>query len=459
MPLDLSKLAKEIREQKAKYHAKVISEDAIYSNWLHTIEVEDLLPVWVWLDIPEFNLSALALSLLFDITPSEFEPLPLDFDVELPSPEEFLQGILLEINSIDLSEIFEWLQSLEQYIEEVFEEYFSDQIIPSRMEKGYYGEVKYDYAYYDPPLVYEFLRSTFLKLFKERKTFPSLKQDYENLKDTLNMNPHIVQHLFNRISMITSAQKTTFILDYGVLDQSFLGEEVEEGVKQGKVGFIDYNLESKEVGAYTLDHIQYGFYLDITPLNNGFLIEKKAEAKTMYKQVEVTTYTGYSLKGKPPFLDLILHKITRIKNTFRHTSIAFANYTKPEEKVDYRVSERTDQFASLQMIRYLVENAVDDLIRQEETNPVKIRAYKSATLQLIGYKTKRHKWGFSGFTLADMESFKDWWLKHWEQQGLNRNLLEEIYRRIEPCLNHLQIQRTLLGLRVKTRRYQLAHSL
>jgi len=118
MAFDLSKLVKELRRQKQKYHAKVLSTEGIQTNWMRMLQTSDLYPEYVWLILPEFDFTALAMSLLFDIPPIDFENLNLNFDVQLPDLGKLLQGILVDIQKLDLSKLYEWLKDVEEMIKE-----------------------------------------------------------------------------------------------------------------------------------------------------------------------------------------------------------------------------------------------------------------------------------------------------------------------------------------------------
>jgi len=253
--------------------------------------------------------------------------------------------------------------------------------------------------------------------------------------------------------MVTSAQTEAFILGYGVLGHSKLGEH---GSELAKVRFIDFDKNIAEALANTLDHLQYGFILGVTPLGYGYLIPRSgAYAK---KKATVSNPFGGSLETLtgPDAIHMVENRVRRVLRQYTYNALSFANYNKPEEQRDYRFSERADQWFALQELRYLVERIADPIIRKYEANPVKIRMYKSATLQLISAKAKRHKWGYKGFQAMTEEEFYNWWLEHWKSQGLNTQVLQEIYTRIKRWLSDWRTLKLKLGSRLKERRYSLA---
>ncbi len=453
MAFDLSKLIHELRRQKQKYHAKTLSTQGIETLWFRMLQVEDLYPRFVWLLIPEFDFTALAFSLLFDIPPIEFENLDLNFQPQLPDLSKLLQGILLDIQKIDLSEIYEWLKDVEEMIKENIKEELQESMTATRPRKAVYGETKYGFSYYDPPAIREFLKSTLMKMFIERKTLDQIIDDFKYTSSSLNINTAFMEFVFNKISLVTTAQRSTFILGYGLLGESVLGER---GSREGIIRFTNFNKEVVEAKASTLDHIQHGFILGITPLGYGYL----APADGVYKSPRTTVSNPFAgsttTPGSPPAVRMVETRVRRIINQFRYNPFSLANYNKPEEQSDYRFSERADQWFSLQELRYMIENLADPIIRSYEDNPVKIRMYKSAVLQLVSAKAKRHKWGYKGFRAMTDDEFYSWWIEHWRRQGLNTQVLQEIYNRIKRWIPEWRNIKLKLGARLKERRYRLA---
>lgn len=444
--LDFTRLARELRRMKQKYHAKVLSSDALYINWLRALDTEGLLPWYVWLMIPEFTYAGLAFSILFDIDPSEIIPANWDFDVELPDLDELLQGILAEINKLDWSEIYEMLKNLEEYIRQNFEDQYADQILEHRNRKARYSYTKFNQSYYDPPVIREALRATFFKLWNERYTLEQIKRDIDAMAESLKISPGAAQLIFNKISQVFYAQPSAMILGYGVLGRSFLGEPVgEAGERLAKLRMVTHELELAEWGGKTLDHAQMGLVLGLVPLGYGFLLPPESVMKKPIlpeKYLPLTQYV-YERGSKN------IHKMSW--NPF-----TFGNYNRPEEQQDYRKSERADQYMSLQLIRYQVERIVDPLIRQHESNPVKIRMYKNAALQLLSLPAKRHRWGYEAFRAMTEDELVDWWIRHWEAQGLSRDVLKSIYERLKRWLPEWRVYKTWLGRRVRETRYRLA---
>jgi len=442
---------KKAQEQKKLYHAKVLTDDAIYTNLLNAINIEPLFMEYSTLTLPQFNLSALSFTLLFDISPYELAPFSLEFKLELPSLEEFKQGILIKLTPIDITELFDWAKDLESLIKFNFEDIYAGDLLAYRVQKGVYGSTRYDFAYYDPPVVREFIRSTVTKVFQEKGTYQTVKQYIETVAKTQNINTYVAMTLFERLSMVSTAQTETFMLGYSVLGKSKLGKKV---ARSAEIAYIDYDLKETKMSLYNLANIQYGMILGKTPLGYGFLTPEE----DMYKKERYTSETGFETRGSPEAIKAVGVKLGRLRGRFSATALAIANYSKAEERESYLYSERADQYMSLQLIRYSIENMVDSIIRKYEASPVKIRMYKSAVLQLISYPAKRHKWGYDAYKAMSDEEFKSWWIERWVQQGLNSSLLNELYEAVRKWMKEYRNLKLQQGLRLKQRRYQLALS-
>jgi len=473
MSFNLSKLIQSLKQQKQKYHAKVLSSNAIYVNWLRVLDTSDLFAEWVWLIIPPFDFSALALTLLLDIQPFELQPINWNFNVRLPDLNELLMGIMIVIDKIILEEKWKWMKALKDFINENFVDVIvyinpvtgqlttitniHDTLYNKRMFKGVYDETQYDKSYYDPNAFREFVSKTLTRLWLQFRTDINVKDTYEQVAQALNIADFIKKYHYNRISMVYHAQKNVMILGYGVLGESYLGEEEKVyNVKMAKMKFMDYDGNIVEYKSNTLDQVQHGFILGLTPLGFGYLMPPVTIYTKPVQRVENPFAGRIETEGDTPFVKLSYWRARNIQQQYYYNNLVFANYNKPEEQQSYQRSERTDQWFNLQLIRYMVEHVADPIIRKYESNPMKIRMYKSAVLQLVNIKAKRHTWGWDGFYSMSDEEAKEWWINHWKAQGLKQEVLEEIYNRLITWLKEVAQTKMLIGLRVKQRRYSLA---
>jgi hypothetical protein len=126
---------------------------------------------------------------------------------------------------------------------------------------------------------------------------------------------------------------------------------------------------------------------------------------------------------------------------------------------DFHRNQRVAQYDTLQYQREYIENWTAQRIPKEEQNPVKVRQYQNAMLQLVSWRAKRHSWGFKVWEKMSDEEFKGWWVKHWAEQGLNTETLEKLYEEAVVWLKALQREKLELGKKLKETRRRLAQLL
>ncbi|RLI87533.1 MAG: hypothetical protein DRP01_01620 [Archaeoglobales archaeon] len=433
-----------ISDIKKKYHAKTLSDSAISLTFQRLLDIDPYFAEYVWLYLSPFDLSQLGLGLLYNILPIDYEPYNIGFEFELPNFDELLQGIWGKFKPIHFERLYMWMTDFKEYIIENFKEEFQEDLLIGRGEKAIYGITPYARGLYDPIVAREFLRATFHRLRLLRKPDESWIKTMEQIADYLEMIEVTDDNIFNRLMMLFSAQSQAFVLGLGVLGKSRLSD-VEGDL--AKIPFMDAQRNILDIKFSTLDHLQFGFILGVTPLGYGLLLPKKS----IYKLIDD--------KKNPPFLKALIEKMNIIKNSLILTTFAYSNYNKPEEMINPHKSDRTNQYALLHQQRRIVEKWVETRIPPEESNPIRIRQYKNAVLQLISWRAKRHRWGFKAWKTMTEDQFKEWWLNHWEAQGLNRQTLLNLYGGMRLWLQRLQEEKVRLGKRVKLRRLRLALSL
>jgi hypothetical protein len=427
--------------QKEKYFEKTLSNNAIYLNITRTIDVAPLFASDVWLNITWMDFTVTGIGLLNSITPIELEPLNIAPDYRSPYIEEMMQGIWVVLKGFDLSKIYSFMTNLRDFVTVNFSSEFLLDILKYLLPKAMYGIARYGEGLYDPAVATEFLRSTFYRLRLLRKTDKSYLDAMANASEKADIVSTAKDHIFNREFLIASAQEYAFVLGLGVLGKSRL-TQTQDGwgviptkTSDGKVYDVKFR---------TLDHLQYGFILGLTPLRYGLLLPRKS----IYQLPEG--------KENPPIIDVITNKARKISRSLGLTALAYGNYNKPEEMTDYHKSERTTQYDQLMTDRRLIEEWVEKQIPPEEANPVRIRQYKNAVLQLISWKAKRHAWGYNGWEAMTEDQFKAWWIDNWKQQSLNETTLNNLYEGIKKWLPMLRERKLDLGKKVKETRQRLA---
>jgi hypothetical protein len=427
--------------KKQKYFEKTLSHNAIYLTWLRMLDVSPLFANYVWLQLSAFDLTQLGMGLLYGILPVDFEPLAIDFTHVMPTVQETLQGIWVKFEKVIFAKLYRWMTDLKVYILESLKEEFQEEAFLGLIGKAIYGVTPYGRGLYDPVIAREFVRSTFWKLRLMRTPDISWRKDMDEVVEYVGMVEKTDEHVYNRLMMIFSAQINAFVLGLSPLGRGRLTREVDGWAV---IPLITAEGKEYEVRFKTLDHLQLGLILGVTPLGYGFLLPKTS----IYRLPEG--------KKNPVFLEAVRRKIRGITNRITLSTWAYSNYNKPEEMLDYHKSERTNQYHILQTQRAIIEDWVRMRIPPEEANPVRIRQYQNAVLQAVAWRAKMHKWGFSSWKAMSEGQFKEWWKLHWSRQGLNISVLEKLYEGMEVWLRNIREEKVSLGERVRKRRLALA---
>jgi hypothetical protein len=427
--------------KKQLYFLKTLSDPAIMENINNTLRVAPLFASDVWLDVTAMDTAVVGLGLLSAITPVELEPLTVSFDSRLATHSEMEQGIWFVFEPVNFGQLYAFLTDLQEYVIANFKEQFQPEVISKLYPKALYGITPYGRGFYDPPVAREFLRSTLHRLRLLRKTDKSYLDTLQNITEKAEIVGVAKDIEYNRLFLVSSAQVYAFVLGLSVLGRSTLTKT------EGKWGVVPTRTSDgkvHDVRFRTLDHLQLGFILGVTPLGYGFLLP------------EESVYKLPTPRENPPIIDVITEKARKASRSVGVTAWAYANYNRPEEMTDYHRSERTAQYDLLMTDRAFVEGWVEKRVPPDEANPVRVRQYKNAVLQLISWKAKAHAWGFGGFEAMDEAQFKAWWLDNWKQQGLRESTLLQLYEGIRPWLRTLRERKLDIGKKVRETRKRLA---
>jgi hypothetical protein len=333
------------------------------------------------------------------------------------------------------------MTNFKEYILTNIKEEYQSYLLIGTLQKAKYGITPYDLGYYDPIICREFLRSTFYKLRLLRTPDKSWFKTMDQIAEYLEMTGVTDEHMFNRLMSILSAQTQAFVLGLSILGRSKLTET------DGEWGVVPVRTAKGEIYSLhfrTLDHLQMGFILGVTPLGYGILLPKES----IYKLPDG--------KKNPPIIQAMVKKIKGIINRLPLTTFGYSNYNKPEEMLNYHKSEKTNQYHLLMTQRRIIEEWVKKQIPPEEANPVRIRQYQNAVLQAVAWRAKRHKWGYDSWKYMTEEQFKEWWKLHWKGQNLNETVLDKLYSGMEVWLKRIREEKVSLGEKVKKTRIQLS---
>lgn len=426
---------------KKKYYAKILSREGIYATWLRDISISGLFAEIVWMDITLFDLTQLGMGLLLSILPYEFKPYAVDYKYYLASIEEALQGIHIRFEPVIYEVEYPWMTNLEEFVKMVFKPEFQMFMIKLMQRKAKYGLAKFTGFFYDPPLARKYFLEVFHRLRLIRTPDTSWTQIMREFGDLVQVDPTLIGEIACRLMLLRSAQLNSFLLGVSCLGKSKIT------IMQNGYAVIPYEtIDGRTVNIRynRLEQLQIGLILDVTPLNWGCLLPRES----IYRQEEG--------KKDPAIIQVTAKKCRGIRERLPLTPWAYGGYNKPEEMVNIHKSDRTAQYDVLQEQRRTVEGWVYTHLPLDRLNPVQIREYQNAVLQLIGWKTKRHKWGWKPIMETPEEQFREWWVKHWSSLGLEEEVLRRLYSEAEAWLQPLRNVKTAIGEKIRKSRRRLA---
>ena len=429
--------------QKEKYFEKVLSADGFTATFMRYLDYAPIFARELWSDIPLFDLTNLGIGLMYNLTPVELEPLSVFYLPTWPTDLELNLGIQIKFELFDFSIEFPEFLFPFDFLLSLFDLQFLFDLLNSLLLKAYFGTGKYGFSVYDPSPFREYVRGT---LYKNRQmkyldiTFQSMSTILEEVTGVHEQTDYILN---SRIDFLRSAQRELFVIGLSLLGKGKLCRgDGEYAVFQT----LDANGNPVEVKVKFLEELMFGLWLGIIPLGFGCLMPRR------------TVFRFDDPKKMPKFFYYLDKKIRAFIHQYIMTPFAWRNYTMSEETLSPHRSERTMQYHSLQTMRSMVESFVEKILPPSEKDAVRLRQYQNAVLQLISYPTKRHKWGFGAYKAMTEEEFLEFWFSYWEAQGLNRDVLNNLYEGIKPCLSQLREEKLRQGMKLKTERTNLAKS-
>jgi hypothetical protein len=434
MSNSLWNLLEELDRQKKVYHQKLLSSDGELATFIRTIQVYDFIVDISSLLIPQFYYSSMHVGLVYDFDLSFVEPLNLEFVWRIPTFDEWFKGVSVVLEKTASP----YATAIEQFIQYNINPIVAESIEKTRPAKGRYGESKYGYSYYDPANVREFLRNAITLMFKKHTDPNARKTEIEELAKRLNVNINVAKSSYNRISILISAGNECFILGYGVLGKTKLCEKVTHSQPSGLVPFIDYDGKEAVAQITTLDQMQYGMLLGVTTL--GYSL--------------VTPRTSIYKYGAPIIERGLKEKLESFRKRLMLTAPALSNYVKLEEAASPEKCQRTEIWGELMSMRYMIEHNTEALLRKiaPDVDLFYIRQYKSAILQLLGHIAKRHRWGYNIYKTLEHEELRSWWIGYWAKQGLDQNVLNQLYDNAKTWLSELAYKKVKLGEKLRLER-------
>ena len=414
--------AERVAEQKLKYWTKSLSEDAIDSNTWRMFDTFDLGSFWGDWVLSDTLFSSLVSMLLFDIPLSDITPWLLNWEIELPSIDEFLRGVLIKLEPIDISIQFPELTSIFDTAWSIFTDEVAEGVAGTRLVKAIYGQSRYDESYYDPEAVREFLRSTLYAFMKKNISWSEVKTRVEKAAQQLGVPEDLVRTVFDRLSMITSIKEAAATWDFAWWDTSSWSPETHSGA----VEFVTYDLTTESVeyeqlfdaqGSGVWDYACWD-YCYWTPETPAYRFD---EQKML---VAFDTYRDFIVQG--------------FRRRYLATALAAANYQTAPERRTWS-SGRTETYALPVSQRYRIESIVDNVVKSKvpDIDPVRLRLYKSAALDIYGSLYGVHRWGSEMQRAMSADEYKQYWISKWSADSLDPDVLSAIWDNVKPVIDIL----------------------
>lgn len=420
-----------IIRQKLSYWSKALSEDAMWSTLAQTFNVFDWLSFFSDITLSDTLFSSLVSSFLLDINLLDLEPWNLNWTIELPTLEEFARGVLIKLEPIGISDLApELLEALKDYTL-FLEPRYGQTVRETKLEKGIYGKSRYGQCYYDPQAVREFLRSTAYAFTKKGYDVRTARDLVDQSAKALNVNPELARTVFNRLSAITAVKYEALTWDYGWWDLTYWGREGSGGLLE----YVNYELQVQEVPYENLFEQQGGGFWDDACWDYFYWLEEVPEPTHPYR---VEDYN-------------VARAVDKIWYNFRGrisaTPLAVANYQTYEERVQPTASLRLETFALPTSQRHILEGVAEKVVASKElgVDPIRMRLYKSAVLQLFGDLTSAHRWGTGMQLTMSEDELRSWWVGSWSAKGLDPDVLNELYDRVRDTVE------TFVSLRQRER--------
>jgi len=421
-----------VLEQKLKYWLKTLSEDAIDMNTWRAFDTFDWATFWSDWVLSDTLFSSLVSMLLFDIPPSEIVPWTLVWGVELPTPDEFLRGVLIKLEQIDVTEVFPELKTFLDAAWSIFEDWAAEGIAGMRLEKAVYGKSRYDRSYYDPEAVREFLRSTLYAFAKKDRSWPEIRLRVQKAAEQLGIPEDIARMVFDRVSEIEAVKEKAATWDYAWWDVSSWSPEVGGGA----VEYTTYDL--------TMDAVEYEQMFDAQA---GGVWDRSCW-DYCYWAVDEPVYRYDPEKEKAVFDTYRDYIVSAFRHRYMATALAAANYQTAEERARPG-GGRVESYALPASQRVRIEALVERIVKgaEPDVDAVRLRLYKSAALEIYGALYSPHRWGAEMQKAMGPEELKRFWVSKWSGDGLNPDTLSKLWDAVKPVIDAFGSARTTARMR------------
>jgi len=411
---------RKVTKQKIKYGNKVLTDNGMLSVQLSIGNVFNIYSFLSDLQISSTFFSGLTSSFLFGINLNNIIPDNINFEVELPDLQQWLNGVLIILKQINLSDLLSPLSNFSNFTIPTI----SINIQQSQLQKAYYGVTPYGMGYYDPTAVLNFLRSTVYNIVIKNKNPLTVKNEINALKQSLNIADFVADDLYNRLTTMKSLKEQACVADYCWVDYSYIPEEADTPHHDALVKVDTYDGRQLTIPMVNMLDIQAGCYVDLNYVDLCVVLDYDQTGDNLYQ-------TGvYDI-------DHVRNAIYRsFQSRINLTPLAVANYQTEKARQDPHNSERVAYYGlsitQLRQLDYVVENVVRQIC--PDIDSFTLRQYKVAVENLYGTLYSVHKWGNESQQAMTQDQLQQYWIQKWTSQGLNSNILSALWSATYPVV-------------------------
>jgi len=427
-------IIRQLRQQKLSYYQNTLTDDAIWDNLSSSYDIFDFASFMADFTLSDTLFSSLMSYFLFDISLTEIVPINLQWDIELPTIDQFLQGVLIVLEPLNLSSLIPDLSDILGKPSLLLTPEARAALESSKLEKCIYGKSKYGNCYVDPIAVREFLRSTVLAFMKKWNDYKAIKDMMVATAKTLDIKQEVVEDIFNRLSKITTAKVSCATWDYAWWDVSLWCEEKTHSPAVGQLEYINFDLKPAKTDYQGLFDAQAGCIWDEGYWDMCFWVDDTPGKESPY------------IPQDDRIIKVQDALVSNFRSRFTSTAFAVANYQLSEERKYPFINQRMEIYAQNRGFALEIETLVKNFItnRIPGVDPTTLRFYVNAALELYGVSSD-HKWGLEMQKSMSRDEYKRYWLEKYVQYGLDRDILNELWDKIIKTVDAYS------DIRVKTR--------
>jgi len=399
----LSDVVRKIIEEKQRYAQKVATEDALQQNVFDIYLFSDQIGFQFDQVILDSIFTSLVGIAFYGLNPSEIPIFNLCFDTSLPSSDEYVRGKIINVQNISCLDKY---PEISTYINEAV-----NALKPSMIQKCYWGVSTYGDCYVDPSVVRDYLRSTMLRVFKIPRAEETQKKIHDSFIANLDMLPDPMKAGWEMSNYSFEAKIRDPYWDYAWWDLSFWAEEESYIV----------NYEKNPVPAnpeHAMDVMVVAFW-DLGIWDYSFWAE---ETHSTPEGIEMLEKFGDLYDSVMAIADKISFEA---KSRLLTTPLIVANYQTVEERKNWSISKRVDEFGYSKVWIYTIRNIVRSIVGG--VPPGVFRVYESAAMSLVSRVGRQGGWGYEAFRSMDMDTFRKQWIDEWSNKGLDPDLLRNIF--------------------------------